>query len=124
LLFCVEGHCGIYKSSYNILNSPLHHSPLSSPYPIISYLNEHTFFCGTGFELRAYTLSYSTSPFFVMGFFKIVSQTVCSGWLQTEMLLVSASWVARITGMSHQHPTECMFLNRVLLVLVIMFFQL
>jgi hypothetical protein len=26
-----------------------------------------------GFELRAYTLSHSTSPFFVMGFFEIVS---------------------------------------------------
>jgi hypothetical protein len=26
-----------------------------------------------GFELRAYTLSHSTSPFFVMGFFKISS---------------------------------------------------
>jgi hypothetical protein len=34
-------------------------------------------------ELRAYTLSYSISPFiFVMGFFQArVSQTICLGWL-------------------------------------------
>jgi hypothetical protein len=31
------------------------------------------------------------------------SQTICQGWLQTSILLISASWVARITGMSHQH---------------------
>jgi hypothetical protein len=34
-----------------------------------------------GFELRAYTMSHSTSPF-CDGFFKTrVSQTVCLGWL-------------------------------------------
>jgi hypothetical protein len=27
-------------------------------------------------------------------------RTVCLGWLQTTILLISASWVARITGMS------------------------
>jgi hypothetical protein len=31
-----------------------------------------------------------------------VSQTICPGWLQTTILLISASWVARIIGMSHQ----------------------
>jgi hypothetical protein len=29
------------------------------------------FFVVLGFEFRAYTLSYSTSPFFVMGFFEV-----------------------------------------------------
>jgi hypothetical protein len=34
------------------------------------------------FELRAYTLSQSTSPFFVMGFFEIGScGPICPGWL-------------------------------------------
>jgi hypothetical protein len=35
------------------------------------------------FELMAYTLSHSTSPFFVMGFFEIgrVSGTICIGCL-------------------------------------------
>jgi hypothetical protein len=31
------------------------------------------FLVALGFELRAYTLSHSTSPFFVMGVFKIDS---------------------------------------------------
>jgi hypothetical protein len=34
--------------------------------------------------------------------FKIVSQTTCLGWLQTAILLISASWVARITGVNHR----------------------
>jgi hypothetical protein len=29
--------------------------------------------------------------------------TICSGWLWTVIFLISASSVARITGMSHQH---------------------
>jgi hypothetical protein len=31
-------------------------------------------FCGTGFELGTFTLSHSTSPFFVKDFFKIRSR--------------------------------------------------
>jgi hypothetical protein len=27
--------------------------------------------------------------------------TICLGWLQTEILLISASWVARIRGVNH-----------------------
>jgi hypothetical protein len=47
-------------------------------------------------------LSHSTSPALVHDeFFQDrVSQTICLGWLWTTILLVSASWVARITGMS------------------------
>jgi hypothetical protein len=56
-----------------------------------------------GFELRAYTLSHSTSPFLWWGFSRWgVSRTICLGWLQTRILLNFASWVARITGLSHQ----------------------
>jgi hypothetical protein len=44
-------------------------------------------------------------PFFCDGFFWIrVSWAICSGWLRTTTLLISASWVAWITGVSHQHP--------------------
>jgi hypothetical protein len=32
------------------------------------------------------------------------SQTICPGWPQTEILLISASQIARITGVSHQSP--------------------
>jgi hypothetical protein len=68
------------------------------------------FFC-LAFEFRgshligrcSYHLSHSTSPFFVMGFFKIGSHELfAQGWLQTFILQISASWVARIPGMSHQ----------------------
>jgi hypothetical protein len=33
-----------------------------------------------------------------------VSWTICLGWLWTMILLISASWVARITDVSHRHP--------------------
>jgi hypothetical protein len=49
------------------------------------------FFSVLGFELRAYTLTQSTSPFFVMCFFKIVLGTICTGWLWITILLISAS---------------------------------
>jgi hypothetical protein len=32
------------------------------------------------------------------------SRTICPGWLWTVSLLISASWVARITGVSHWLP--------------------
>jgi hypothetical protein len=55
-----------------------------------------------GFELWAYTLRHSTSPFFVKGVFQDrVSQTICLCWLQTVILLISACWVTGITGASH-----------------------
>jgi hypothetical protein len=41
----------------------------------------------------------------VMGFFKIESLKLFAwGCLRTTILLISDSWVARITGMSHWHP--------------------
>jgi hypothetical protein len=59
----------------------------------------------------------------MMGFFQDrVSQTICSGWLQTTILLISASRVARITGMGTQphlsfpygeniqNPSSCLFI--------------
>jgi hypothetical protein len=61
------------------------------------------FFAVLGFELRAYTLSHSISPFLWRVFQDRVSQIICLGWLWTTILLISASWVARITGMNHQH---------------------
>jgi hypothetical protein len=45
-----------------------------------------------GFELRAYTLSHSTSPFFVMDFSKIGSHELFA-WagFELQFLLISAS---------------------------------
>jgi hypothetical protein len=61
------------------------------------------FFLVLGFELRAYTLSHSTTVlFFCVGFFQDrFLRTVCLGWLQIAILLISASWITRITGVSH-----------------------
>jgi hypothetical protein len=60
------------------------------------------FFAVLGFELRAYTLSHSISPFLWWIFFKIrISRTICPDWLQTVILLISAFWVAKIINVSH-----------------------
>jgi hypothetical protein len=65
-----------------------------------------------GLELRAYTLSHSSSPFYCDGFFQErISRTICPGWLQTMILLISASWEATITGMSHWHPASTLVLD-------------
>jgi hypothetical protein len=51
-------------------------------------------------------------PTFVKGFlWGRVSQTICQGRLGTTILLISASWVARITGMGHQCPACTGVLN-------------
>jgi hypothetical protein len=41
-----------------------------------------------------------------------VSWTICPSWLRSTILLISASWVARITGVSHQHPAKYMDLEK------------
>jgi hypothetical protein len=43
-------------------------------------------------------LSHSTSPF---SWRNSVSWTICLGWLWTAILLISASWVARVIGLNH-----------------------
>jgi hypothetical protein len=47
-------------------------------------------------------LSHSNNLFLCVGwvFQDRFSWTVCFGWLQTAILLISATWVARITGVS------------------------
>jgi hypothetical protein len=68
-----------------------------------SLLIIYHFFLVLEFELRAYILSHFASPFFVKGFlWDRLSWTICPSWLQTLIFLISASWVARITGVSHQ----------------------
>jgi hypothetical protein len=52
---------------------PVQDSVRMSPRTNISYLNLFFFLTVLGFELRAFTLSHSTSHFFVMGLFEIRS---------------------------------------------------
>jgi hypothetical protein len=53
-----------------------------------------------------YSLGHTSSPFCSGYFGDRVSQTVCLGWPQTMILLISASQVAKITGVSHWHLAE------------------
>jgi hypothetical protein len=57
------------------------------------------FTCKAGVVL--YCLSHTSSPF-CSGYFGDggVSHTICLGWLQTAILLISASQIARITGLT------------------------
>jgi hypothetical protein len=48
----------------------------------------------------------SPAPFCERLFQDSVSQTICPGWFRTAILLISASWVARITGANHWHPAR------------------
>jgi hypothetical protein len=49
-------------------------------------------------------LSHSNSPVLCWVFSRWVLRTRCLGWLWTVILLISASWVARITRKSHWCP--------------------
>jgi hypothetical protein len=40
-----------------------------------------------------------------------VSQSICPGWLRTVILLISASWVAMITGVNHWRPANTLLLE-------------
>jgi hypothetical protein len=56
-------------------------------------------------------LSHSTSPFWWWVLSSRVSWTIWLGWLWTVILLISASRVARITGVSHRClAVTCMLL--------------
>jgi hypothetical protein len=64
------------------------------------------FFLVLGFELRAYT-----TPFLWQVFSRQSLSNYLLGWFQTTIILISTSWVARITGMCHWHPTLHNFLK-------------
>jgi hypothetical protein len=52
-------------------------------------------------------LSHSTKPFFCVGcFWDRVLQTISLGLALNHDPPISASWVARIIGVSHQHPAK------------------
>jgi hypothetical protein len=68
---------------------------------LLSHLIWWAFFWGGYLDLNSGRTPYQ--HFFVKGFFEIGSYgTICPCWLWTTVLLFSASWVGRITGVSHQ----------------------
>jgi hypothetical protein len=62
-----------------------------------------------GLELRAYALSHSASSFLCWVFSRWGLTKYLLGWLWTIILLISATWVARIIGMSHWWPAPFPF---------------
>jgi hypothetical protein len=75
--------------------------------PLLSF-----FFSVLGLELRGYTLSHSTSPLCEGFFWDRVLQSICPVWLWIMTLVISTSWVARITGVRHWHPVLSLLLTR------------
>jgi hypothetical protein len=68
---------------------------LSSPFYIL------LFFCSPGAWTQGLHLELLHQPYFCEKFFKIGSlELFAQDWLWTEILLISAFWVARITGMT------------------------
>jgi hypothetical protein len=113
--------CAGFSSSYVTKIGPQPHSCLDRVvWDVWIY-----FLSVLGFELRAscllgspllleplYHLRHSTSHVLCCFFQNRVSQTVCLGWLWTVILLISASWVARITGVSHWCPVQSVFFTK------------
>jgi hypothetical protein len=49
--------------------------------------------------------------FFCIGiFWDKLSPAICPGWLWSVILLITASWVAMITALSHQHSSVFVFI--------------
>jgi hypothetical protein len=80
-----------------------------------------------GFELRAFhwqsrrSITQATSSaHFAQGILeKRVYQTICPGWPQIAILLISASQAARIIGVSHQHLAINRFYNFLVSLLIL-----
>jgi hypothetical protein len=61
-------------------------------------------FCSTGVWTQGLHLEVTSPALFCDGFFRDrVSRTICLGWFRTAILLIPASWVAKITDVSHWH---------------------
>jgi hypothetical protein len=57
------------------------------------------------------------SPFFVLDIFKIESHELfAQGWPGISILRIPASWVAKITSMSHQCPVRNFFIRKTKLI--------
>jgi hypothetical protein len=84
----------------------------------LSEISGWFFFFLRCWDLNSWPTPWATPPaLFCDVFFQDrVLQTFCLGWLRTSILLVSASWVARITGKSHWHPALAEFLFSLFLV--------
>jgi hypothetical protein len=78
---------------------------------IVPYLFIYLFICSTGVWTHGLHLEPSPPAPFFWCFFYLdkVSWTICPSWLQTVILLIYVSWVARITaGAARAQLTLCL----------------
>jgi hypothetical protein len=86
--------------------------PLEPLCQFIFFLSFFFFFCSTGVWSQSLQLEPFQQPIFSEGFFQDrVLLAICPGWLRTMILLISASWEARITSMNPWHPASVFFNN-------------
>jgi hypothetical protein len=88
------------------------YSQLCSRYNYTLTIQLWVFFFSTGIWTQGLHLEPLYQPFFCDEFFwDRVSRTICLSWLQTMILLISASGVARITGVSRWRLAYSLFLD-------------
>jgi hypothetical protein len=73
------------------------------------------FFGGTGIWTYVYHFSHTSSPFCSGYFGNGILGTICLSCPWTVSLLISASQLGRITGMSHRHPVPTHFYTEIFL---------
>jgi hypothetical protein len=107
-------HCKTLNFCFLLLLVFLFFIQVWSPCSVQEFWADHFlflfFFCGTGVWTQGLMLARQVllllhllyQSFFVMGFFETGSHKLFAwGWLQIQILLISASWIVRITGVSH-----------------------
>jgi hypothetical protein len=93
---------GIFTENSPMLKSGQKQTPCQCQVSLFLFFPFFFFFVVQGLQLRAFTLNTPSAPFLGRVFQDRVSWTPCPGCLQTMVLLISASWVARITDVSHR----------------------
>jgi hypothetical protein len=106
----------VVKKQYHILlyifNNNGAHINISMRYNSWDFFS---FFCSTGVWTQGLHLVPLHQPFFMIFFFEIgCSKPIFPGWLQTIVLLNSAPWVARITGVSYWCPENVSGLSSII----------
>jgi hypothetical protein len=82
--------------------------PRPAPRSHLFYLFIYLFWQYWGLNSGPHTWATPPTPFCVWYSWDKFSRTLCPGWLRTNILLISASWVARITGMCLGHPAQAL----------------
>jgi hypothetical protein len=101
-----------HKQHWNLLVAPCLKAQLSrNPLLKALFFSFSPFFFWQSWGLKSGPTPWATPPALFCGGFcrDRVSWTVCPGWLLNTIFLISASWVARIIGVSHWRPAKAIF---------------